>query len=563
MASVKKKVEKAASKARRKAEASIKRPPGTRAELQALGKRVIGRMRKRPGVVTRHGGHLVAELFRAITKDAPLEKSADRRFSDPSWNSRRWSRALVKVYLAAYEEAMALVHDLELQGRDAVSARLLATLLMDAIAPSNLILTNPAALEKARQTKGKSLLRGTRNLVTDLWRHAGIPTQVDPHAFSVGKNLAITPGDVVFRSELLELIQYRPQTEQVYARPLLMVPPEINKYYVLDLSPENSLVRSMVGRGYQVFMISWRNPRPEHRSWGISDYVGALLDAHSAVLKITGSADANWLGVCAGGLTAAMGLGYLAAKRQLKTVNTLSTAVTLLDARGLNATNMSPFFSAANLERVGEKVSKLGVLEGRQLATMFSWIRANDLIWNYWVNNYLLGNDPPVFDVLYWNSDCTAMPAQLYSDFAVDLVGRNALALGEPLKVCGAAIALKKVEMETFVVAGQTDHITPWRGCYQTTQLLNGPSQFVLFKSGHVQTLVTPPGNRKAVFLTNSNTPASPDEWLETASPQNGSWWDHWDAWLSTRSGERAAAASSPGHAEYPSLQAAPGSYVL
>lgn len=534
----------------------------SRGELLRVAGVVLGRLRKQPALPTRHLVTFAREWISILRGRSELNAAqGDRRFADEGWQAGRVSKLLMQTYLAASNEVYALVRELELEGRDASSARFLATTLVEALAPSNNPFINPAVRKAARQSRGKTLLRGLQHLIGDQLDNDGLISMVDRTAFEVGRNVATTPGEVVYRNELLELIQYRPTTAEVYARPLMIVPPQINKFYVLDLSPQNSLTRYLVSLGFQVFMVSWRNPKPEHRDWGLERYCDALEQAHAAVMEITGSPDINWKGLCAGGLTSALTLARYAAQRRENTVNSLTLNVTLLDIAGMEQTNLGYFINRDALEMGRAQSKKDGVLQGSKMAKMFAWIRPNDLVWNYWVNNYLMGQKPAAFDVLYWNSDATRLPAALHSDF-IDLAIANPFGHGRPWKVGSTEIDLKQVKVDQFVVAGRSDHITPWSGCYRSVNLLGGKSEFVLVNSGHIQTLVCPPGKGKATYQTATVTPEDAEDWLAASKSITGSWWEHWGPWLAARSGGKLPAPKTLGSAEYSGLGSAPGTYV-
>ncbi|MGQ0698996.1 MAG: alpha/beta fold hydrolase [Panacagrimonas sp.] len=534
----------------------------SRGEMLRLAGVVLGRLRKQPGMPVRHLIAFAKEWLRILRGRSEVAAApGDRRFADAGWTDGRVSKTLMQTYLAACNEAYAVVRELELEGRDASSARFLATTLVEALAPSNLPFTNPMVMKAARQSRGKTLLRGFQHFLSDQLDNDGMISMVDRTAFEVGRNVATTPGEVVYRNDILELIQYKPQTAEVYARPLMIVPPQINKFYVLDLSPQNSLANYLVAKGFQVFMVSWRNPNPEHREWSMADYVQALEGAHTAAMEITGSPDINFKGLCAGGLTASIALARYAAQKRLHTVKSLTLNVTLLDVGGLEQTNLGFFVNPQMLEMGRAQAKKDGVLYGHKMAKMFAWIRPNDLVWNYWVNNCLMGQKPAAFDVLYWNSDATRLPAALLSDF-IDLAIDNPFGHDRPWALPDAEIDLKKVTVDQFVVAGRTDHITPWNACYNSVNILGGKSEFVLVNSGHIQTLVCPPGKGKATYQTASITPEDPQDWLAASKAITGSWWEHWSPWLAERSGDKRPAPKALGSAKYTGLGSAPGTYV-
>jgi polyhydroxyalkanoate synthase len=465
----------------------------------------------------------------------------------------------LQTYLTWRESLNAFVHDADLGKQDADRARFVLSLYTEAVAPTNTLLGNPAAMRKLYETGGASLVRGLTHMIEDLARNGGLPSQVDMKAFQIGKDLAITPGSVVFRNEMLELIQYQPATPRVYRRPLLSVPPQINKFYALDLSPHKSVMRYLVGHGFQVFAISWRNPTFEHRDWGFEAYGQAILEAVDVARAISGSPDVNISGACLGGMTLATLLGHLAARGDHR-VNAATFLVTVLDS-SVEST-MGLFATRETIEAARQAVRIKGVLEGQEMARAFAWLRPNDLIWNYWVNNYLLGNDPAAFDVLFWNNDSTRLPARLHGDM-LGVFEENVFAHPGALTVLGTPIDLSRVTNDAYIVAGITDHITPWQSCYATTQLLGGKVRFVLSNSGHIQALLNPPGNPKTSYLIREPYPADPEQWLRGAEPRSGSWWDDWLDWMGQRAGEQGPAPQELGNEQYPPGAPAPGTYVF
>jgi len=383
---------------------------------------------------------------------------------------------------------------------------------------------------------------------------------VDTSAFEVGRNIAVTPGAVVLRTEVIELIQYRPQTEQVRTVPLLIVPPTINKYYALDLAPGRSLIEYLVQAGQQVFVISWRNPDARHADWGLDTYVDAVLGAFDAAQRVSGADQAVMIGACAGGIIASVTAAYLAATGQRSRLAALGLLVTVLDT--VQAGTVGALVDR-QLAAAAKAISRRrGYLDGRALAEVFAWLRPGDLVWNYWVNNYLLGKKPPAFDVLFWNADTTRMSAGLHADF-VDLAIDNKLVTPGALTVDGTAINVGQIDADAYLVAGIADHITPWQNCYRSTQLLGGKSRFILSTSGHIAALVNPPGNPKARYQTGSSTPADAAEWLATAETQQGSWWPDLLAWLGDRSGEQKPAPEELGGGGLRPIIEAPGTYVF
>lgn len=437
---------------------------------------------------------------------------------------------------------------------------LVADIMIDAVAPTNTFVGNPSAVKLALDTGGASLVQGFRNAIDDLRNNHGMPSQVDKSPFKVGENIATTEGSVVYRNEMLELLQYTPQSEQVHAMPLLFVPPQINKYYVLDLTPEKSMSRYLTTQGFQVFVVSWRNPGPEHRDWGLAEYVSALVDVIGVVCSITSSDKVNISGGCSGGITTATLLSYLAAKKDTR-VNSVTFWVCVLDPR-MEDSDVGVLVTKRGIEMARKRSAKKGVLAGSDLSRVFAWLRPNDLIWNYVVNNYLHGQKPPAFDVLFWNNDSTNLTAGLHSDY-LSLYETQPFANPGKEEILGEAIDLGKVDIDAFIVGGVTDHITPWKACYRTTQMLGGKKEFVLSNSGHIQAILNPPGNPKAKYFVNDKLPATADEWAAGASEVQGSWWERWAKWLGERSGEMQPASKKLGSRKYKPLDPAPGTYVL
>jgi len=523
---------------------------------------LFGQMLSSPAVATREYLRFLTELGRIATGSSELAPDAkDKRFADPAWKDSAIYRALAQCYIAWGGALNRFVDEAKMDKRDAERARFVVSLLIDAMAPTNSILGNPVALRKLVETRGASFIRGLENLTRDLARNGGLPAQVDKNKFAVGKNLATTPGAVVYRSPVLELIQYRPMSSEVYTRPLLIIPPQINKFYVFDLTPEKSIVQFALKGDLQTFAISWKNPTTKESDFGLDTYVRALEEAVDVIRDITGSDDVNVWGACSGGITMSAFLANLAARNEAK-VHSATVAVCLLDMAVTHDTAAGIFVTPTSVVAAKQASQLTGVLEGQELARMFAWMRPNDLIWNYWVNNYLLGNAPPAFDILYWNNDTTRLPARLHADF-LDLIGTNPFVNSGELKVCRKPLDMRKLNLDSYVVAGVTDHITPWQGCYNTAKLYGERSTFVLANSGHIQSLINPPGNQKALFWTSPAQAATAEKWLEHASKESGSWWPHWLSWVQNRSGEKKPAPAKLGTAEIPPLGEAPGQYVM
>ncbi|EJL00417.1 polyhydroxyalkanoate synthase [Pseudomonas sp. NFPP07] len=507
----------------------------------------------------RHALALGGQLGRVLLGETLHKPNPqDNRFSDPTWSLNPFYRRGLQAYLSWQKQIKSWIDDSGMSADDRARAHFAFNLLNDAVAPSNTLL-NPLAIKEIFNSGGNSVIRGISHLVDDLLHNNGLPSQVTKQAFEVGRSLATTPGSVVFRNELLELIQYKPMSEKQYARPLLVVPPQINKFYIFDLSPTNSFVQFALKNGLQTFMISWRNPDVRHREWGLSSYVEAVEEAMNACRAITGSRDVNLMGACAGGLTIAALQGHLQAKRQLRRVASSTYLVSLLDSQLDSPATL--FADEQTLEAAKRRSYQRGVLDGRDMAKVFAWMRPNDLIWNYWVNNYLLGKEPPAFDILYWNNDNTRLPAAFHGDL-LDFFKHNPMTHPGGLEVCGTPIDLQKVTVDSFSVAGINDHITPWDAVYRSTLLLGGDKRFVLSNSGHVQSILNPPSNPKANYVENGKLSSDPRAWYYDAKHVDGSWWTQWLEWIQQRSGAQRETLMTLGNQNYPPMEAAPGTYV-
>jgi polyhydroxyalkanoate synthase subunit PhaC len=515
--------------------------------------------------VTAHLKGYASELAGVIKGESTIAPDPkDRRFIDPAWQSNFLFRRLLQVHMVTQKGLAQVVEESKLDKKEKGRARFFVSLVFDALAPSNWILGNPAALRKILDTGGENVVKGIGNLVHDMRHNHRLPSQVDASPFKVGVNVATTPGHVVFRNEMFELLQYTPTTPQVHRRPLVMSPPQVNKYYAVDLTPEKSLIKWAVDSGVQMFVISWRNPTVEQRHWGLEDYALALDEAVEVARQITGSPDVNMWGSCAGGMTLAAYLGWLAATDQQQKVANTTWAVCVLDtASALEDTTLGLFNTPSAIRIAKARSASKGVVTGPQMASMFAWMRPNDLIWNYWVNNYLLGNKPPAFDILAWNADTTRLPGQFHSDL-LDLVADNPYVNPDRLEIDEVPIDMTKVKVGAYVIAGITDHITPWNGCYGTARLFGEESTFVLANAGHLQSLVNPPGAPKSFFFSAPASVEDPLEWAKLAQPtrQEGSWWPHWRVWIQQKSGERVPAPKRAGSRKYRPLGPAPGEYV-
>lgn len=518
-----------------------------------------GALARRPGTLARRGGELARELGKvAVGRSEVAPGKKDKRFADPAWSGNPLLRRAMQAHLATARVAWELIEDADLDWQDDERIRFTATNLVDALAPSNIPVVNPLSLKAAIDTGGISALKGVGRMLRDLSNPPRVPSMVEPDAFTVGEDLASTPGAVVFRTPVFELIRYTPTTETVREVPLLMVPPTINKYYIADLAPGRSIVEHYVAAGQQVYMISWRNPDERHAAWGLDTYGQALLDAMDAVERATGSGKVALQAFCSGGIITAMVLAHLAATGKQDRVAAASYAVTVLDWS--RAGTVSALMDEESVKQATERSRRKGYLDGAQLAEVFAWLRPNDLVWNYWVNNYLQGKPPPNFDILFWNADTTRMSAALHRDF-IDIAIGNALTEPGTASMLGSPVDLSAVTVDSYVTAGIADHLCPWQACYRSTQLLGGDSRFILSTSGHIASLVNPPGNPRSTFQVAADTPPDPQRWLEQAETVQGSWWPDFTTWLGERSGAEIPAPDGPGDLE--ELAPAPGTYVF
>ena len=521
------------------------------------------KLARRPDRIVKRVGGLSAELARvAAGRGQAAPARGDRRFGDAAWDESPVYSRLLRGYLAAGATLDGLLADARLGEQDQRRVRFALQNVHDALAPTNYLLTNPAALRATVDERGANLVRGARNLARDMASSPRLPASVDAERFEVGVDIAATPGSVVLRTELFELIRYAPQTATVREEPLLIVPPMVNKYYLVDLAPERSMVEFLVRRGQQVFTLSWRNPEAEHRHWGLDTYADGALEAIAAVRTLSGAGRVHLAGNCSGGALVSMLAARAAALGREEEIGSITTGVSVLDSH--RAGTASAFMGPEIAKLAVAGVERKGYLDGAALQTFFAWLRPNDLIWGYVANNYLLGRTPPAFDILFWNADTTRMSAGLLRDLA-DMAVSNALTQPSGMDLLGTPVDLGRVTRDAYVVAGVADHITPWENCYATTQLLGGDTRFVLSSAGHVAALVNPPANPKARYRTapGGANPASPHEWAEAAEQRTGSWCEDWARWLGERSGGERRAPKRLGKGRFRVLGPAPGRYVL
>jgi polyhydroxyalkanoate synthase subunit PhaC len=518
---------------------------------------------RRPATMARRTAGLAGDLGAiAAGRSALAPPARDRRFADPAWTANPVLRRLVQAYLAGGAFAQALVDDADLGWRDAERVGFVVRNLVDAVAPSNNPLISPDAWKAVIDSGGLSVPRGLRALASDMAAPPRVPSMVPPDAFEVGRDLAVSPGAVVRRTEICELIQYTPATAQVHEYPLLIVPPTINKYYITDLAPGRSMVEYLVGQGHQVFVISWRNPDARHYDWGLDAYGQAVVDSLDAARAVCAAAKASVCALCSGGIITSMVAAHLRDAGRLDQMASLFLGVTVLD-QGQDGTVAALADSRTAALAVAASKSR-GYLDGRSLAEVFAWLRPNDLIWSYWVNNYLRAQQPPPFDILYWNADTTRMPAALHRDFIGAILG-GALAKGAT-SMLGSPVDLSAVDVDAYVLAGAADHLCPWQSCYRSARLLGGDTRFVLSTSGHIAAMVNPPSNVKARFQVASEPLAGlpdPGDWLRAAHTAAGSWWPDYSSWLAERGGGTKDAPSELGADGLGVLDPAPGRYVF
>jgi polyhydroxyalkanoate synthase len=498
-------------------------------------------------------------------KPAPLIEPdrSDSRFKHQAWTDNPTFDALKQGYLLATKALLDSIDkapDIDEETR--LRVRFFAKQFCDAMSPTNVAFLNPAVIEETFRTGGANLVRGAENVLEDKENNAGRAALVDKSAFDVGRNVALSAGSVVFRNELIELIEYAPSTENVYERPILLVPAYINKYYILDLQPANSFVKYCVDSGLHTFVISWRNPGTELSHLNMEDYVelGALTAAR-VVKKIAGVQDINVVGYCIGGTLTAMTLAYLARTgEQLAVSATFFATMTEFS----NAGDLRAFLSEEALAMIDKKMAARGYLDGSEMADTFNLLRANDLIWNVSVNRYLLGKDAPAFDLLYWNADATRLPRTMQNYYLRNMYIENNLVKPDKMLVKGVPIDLGRIKNDTYCVATQEDHIAPWRAVYNMTQTFGGDVQFRLGASGHIAGIINPPGKGKGSWRSAPSNPPNPDDWFALSHATPGSWWPNWLTWIAERSGsQRPVADQRPGGAEFPALCAAPGTYVV
>ena len=491
----------------------------------------------------------------------------DRRFRDEAWSDNQVFDFIKQSYLLTAMWLQSTVHDVDgLDNHTRHKVDFYTKQFVDAVSPTNFLLTNPEALRATVETRGENLIHGLNNLLDDLERGDGklAISMTDMEAFEIGKNVATAQGKVVFRNDLMELIQFDPLTDDVLRTPLLIVPPWINKYYILDLRPENSFIRWATEQGHTVFIISWVNPNAKLAKKTFDDYMfEGPLAALEAVEQATGERAVNLIGYCLGGTLSAATLAWIATQKSKRWKNRIKSQTfftTMVDFA--EAGDLTVFIDEAQVETMEAKMNERGYLEGSEMATTFNMLRANDLIWSFVVNNYLLGKDPFPFDLLFWNSDSTRMPAAMHSFYLRKMYLENNLAKPGGITLGGVAIDLGKISGPTYAISAREDHIAPWKATYASTQIYQGPMRFVLSASGHIAGVINPPSANKYCFWTNADTPADPEAWLAGAEQHDGSWWPDWDAWVRENAGAETVPARVPGDGNLKALDDAPGTYV-
>ena len=491
-------------------------------------------------------------------ESAQLKPVADRRFAGEAWNSNPVSHFCAASYMINAQALMGLAEAVEGDEKTRARVRFAVEQWLAASAPSNFLALNAEAQKKALDTQGQSIAQGLQNLMHDM--RQGHVSMTDESVFEVGKNVATTEGAVVFENEFFQLLEYKPLTAKVHAKPFLLVPPCINKFYILDLQPENSLIRYAVAQGHRTFVVSWRNPDESMQDKTWDDYIEhAAIKAIAVTQEITGAKDINALGFCVGGTILSTALAVLAARGE-KPVASLTLLTSLLD---FSDTGILDIFIDETAVKFREmQMGSGGLLKGQDLASTFSFLRPNDLVWNYVVGNYLKGETPPPFDLLYWNSDSTNLPGPFYAWYRRNTYFENSLVKRGKLTVCGEKIDLSKLDMPAYIYGSREDHIVPIGGAYASTQVLKGPKRFVMGASGHIAGVINPPAKKKRSHWIGDKLPVSHQAWLADATEHGGSWWPDWAAWLKRHAGPQIAAPKSYGSRKYKALEPAPGRYV-
>ncbi|MBL4900260.1 MAG: class I poly(R)-hydroxyalkanoic acid synthase [Colwellia sp.] len=502
---------------------------------------------------------LLMNMFTPGGESSVETKKGDRRFQGAEWDESPVHNYMKQSYLLTSKLLTDKVNDSTLDDTSKKKCDFYTRQFIDAMSPSNFALTNPEVLKETLDSKGQNLVSGLENLMEDMKK--GRITMTDESAFELGKNLATTPGSVVFQNELMQLVHFKPMTEKVNERPILIVPPCINKYYILDLSEHNSYVRYCLEQGNDVYIISWRNPDESLGDITWDGYIsGGTIPAIDAVKEISGSKKINAVSWCIGGTMLATTMAVLAAKRK-KPIASATFFTTLLDFS--DPGELGVFIDEAQVKQHEDKLKEGGVMPGKQLASTFAMLRSNDLIWSYVINNYLKGKTPPPFDILYWNGDSTNMTSAMYTWYLRNMYLENKLATPGGVELCGVKIDLGKIDCPIYFLSAIEDHIAPWKTTFIGTELVKGEVEFVLAASGHVAGVINPASKNKRHFWKKGELQKGADHWLETATEVPGSWWPHWDEWLKAQGGKLIDAPTELGNDKYAELEPAPGSFVL
>ena len=518
-----------------------------------------------PSRFLRHGTAMAQDMVKIMTGKSDLAPDPkDKRFMDPAWQYNPFFRAGAQYYLAVQKGMKNWLEELELDELERNRANFIANIILDGLAPTNSLIGNPTAQKQIINSGGLSLIKGLQNAYNDLVHNKGMVSQVDKRPFKIGENIATSKGNVVYRDEIMEVLQYAPTTEEVYEIPQLTIPPQINKMYINDLSPDKSVIKWQVDNGVQTFVISWRNPTKDQGKWGMADYIAACEKALEVVSSITGSKKVNVSAGCSGGQTASVLASKLAATNNA-ILGSLTLMVCVLHPKPTDI-EAGSLVSENGMQLARQRAMKQGVIKADDLARGFAWLRPNDLIWNYVINNYLLGQDPPAFDVLFWNADATNLSSSLMGDF-LTLFETLAFTKKGEVEMAGHKVDLSKVTADLFILGGVTDHITPWKATYRSTQLFGSKDvTYVLSQSGHMQAILNPPGNPKAKYFVQAKPgklPETADEWLQGTEEVKGSWWPLWMEWVQKRSGKKKPAPAALGNATYTPMEKAPGLYVV
>ena len=505
-------------------------------------------------------GSLWNQALGSTHDQAPIK---DRRFSSEAWTANPMAAFTARAYLLNARTLMEMAEAVEGDAKTKARVRFAVQQWIDAASPSNFLALNPEAQQKAVQTQGQSIARGMEQLLADI--RQGHMSQTDETVFEVGRNVATTEGTVVYENELMQLIEYKPLTAQVHERPMLFVPPCINKYYILDLQPDNSVIRYTIEQGHRLFVVSWRNPDESLAAKSWDDYIAeGPLKAIEVVQAITGKDTFNMLGFCVGGTILTTALAVLAARGEqpAASVTLLTTLLDFSDTGILDIFVDEPAVQMREMTIGAEAPSGPGLLKGGELAATFSFLRPNDLVWNYVVGNYLKGETPPPFDLLYWNSDSTNLPGPMYCWYLRHLYLQNELRVPGRLITCGEKVDVGAIKAPFYLYASREDHIVPWHAAYRSTQMVKGKKRFVMGASGHIAGVINPPAKGKRNYWTNDRLVNEAEDWLEAATEHPGSWWTDWSRWLATHAGKKVAAPKAPGSRQHKAIEPAPGRYV-